>query len=231
MTLRLPAVAVALCVTAALTACGGEDKPSTKPSPTPVALTAAQAKVLTAAGVLTEADMPGYDAAPQKADPENDALEVKLASCLGIAAPTYLARDLGKAYTKGELEIDSSADAFTTLDAAKARTAAFKSAKGEACVKQVLTEELASNNLTVTTFTSELVPVTVPGSDDAFLYKLTFSGTSGGQAIEFSGFEAAARVGQVEAELSVIASAANSFTQEQTVELLSKAAGRIKAAS
>ena len=231
MTLRLPTVAVALCVTAALTACGGSDKKTSTPSPTPVALTAAKAKVLTAAGVLSKADLPGYEAEAQEHDAETDSTDAKLATCLGIAAPTYLARDFGTAFTKGELEIDSSADAAATLDAAKARISAFKTPKAEACVKGVLTAELASSDLTVTKFTTELVPVTVTGSDDSYLYKLTFAGTTSGQTIEFSGFQAAARVGQVEADLSIIASAENGFTQEQAVELLAKAVGRIKAAS
>jgi hypothetical protein len=113
-------VVLALCAAAAVTGCGGGTPPpsSTKPSAstaaTAAALTLAKAKTLAAAAVLTGADLPGHTTQAQTHSASNDVLDAKMATCLGVTVSTYLTRNDGTAFSKGELEIDSSADVSTS---------------------------------------------------------------------------------------------------------------------
>gem|GEM_PF-3374907 len=230
---------LALCAAVALTGCGGNSsQPSTtsttasaKAAVTPVALTLEKAKILAAAAVLTEADLPGYTTKAQTHDASNDVLDAKMATCLGVTASTYLTRNFGTAFSKGELEIDSSADVATTVAEAKKQLAEMTNSKAPACLKSQLTAVLASSGFTVTSFSAQHASVTIPGSDVAFMYTMALTGTVQGRNIELRGFNAGSLVGQVEVGVSVFAPSATSFTLEQMTALLTKATERTKAAS
>jgi hypothetical protein len=230
---------LALCAAVALTGCGGgSSQPSTTSTSssaaaaaTPVALTLAKAKLLAAAAVLTDADLPGYTSKAQTHDASNDALDAKMATCLGVTAATYLTRNFGTAFSKGELEIDSSADVATSTADAKKQLADMTSSKAPACLKSQLTAALASTGFTVTSFSAQPASVTIPGSDGAFVYTMVVAGTIQGRNIELRGFDAGALVGQVEVGVSVFAPSATTFTLAQTTALLTKATERTKAAS
>jgi hypothetical protein len=230
---------LALCAAVALTGCGGGSSQSTNPSrssaataaATPVALTLERAKILAAAAVLTEADLPGYTTSAQTHDASNDELDAKMATCLGVTAPTYLTRNFGTAFSKGELEIDSSADVATSSADAKKQLADMTSSKAPDCLKSQLTAALASSGLTVTSFSAQHASVTIPGSDAAFIYTMALTGTVQGRNIELRGFNAGSLVGQVEVGVSVFAPSATTFTLEQTTALLTKATERTKAAA
>lgn len=238
---RLPVV-LALCTVVAVTGCGGGNpKPSSistgssaataSTAATPVALTLAKAKVRAAAAVLTDADLPGYTAKALRHDAGNDALDAKMATCLGVTVPTYLTRNFGTAFSKGGLEIDSSADVATSAADAKKELADMTSSRAPACLKSQLTTALASSGLTVTSFWAQPASVTIPGSDGAFVYTMVLAATVQGHSIELWGFDAGSLVGQVEVGVSVFAPSARTFTFEQTTALLTKATARTKAAS
>jgi hypothetical protein len=230
---------LALCAAVALTGCGGGSSQSTNPSrssaataaATPVALTLEKAKILAAAAVLTEADLPGYTTKAQTHDASNDELDAKMATCLGVTAPTYLTRNFGTAFSQGELEVDSSADVATSPADAKKQLADMTSSKAPDCLKSQLTAALASSGLTVTSFSAQHASVTIPGSDAAFIYTMALTGTVQGRNIELRGFNAGSLVGQVEVGVSVFAPPATTFTLEQTTALLTKATERTKAAA
>jgi hypothetical protein len=198
---------------------------------TPVALTVERAKILAAAAVLTEADLPGYTTRAQTHDASNDELDAKMATCLGVTASTYLTRNFGTAFSKGELEIDSSADVATSTADAKKQLADMTSSKAPDCLKSQLTAALASSGFTVTSFSAQHASVTIPGSDAAFIYTMALTGTVQGRNIELRGFNAGSLVGQVEVGVSVFAPPATTFTLEQTTGLLAKATERTKAAA
>jgi hypothetical protein len=181
--------------------------------------------------VLTDADLPGYTTKAQTHEASNDELDAKMATCLGVTAPTYLTRNFGTAFSKGELEIDSSADVATSTADAKKQLADMTSSKAPGCLKSQLTAALASSGLTVTSFSAQHASVTIPGSDAAFIYTMALTGTVQGRNIELRGFNAGSLVGQVEVGLSVFAPSATTFTLEQTTALLTKATERTKAAS
>lgn len=230
-------LALALCAAVALTGCGGgTSQPSTtstssSATPTPVALTLAKAKVLAAAAVLTDADLPGYTTKAQTHDTTNDALDAKMATCLGVTAPTYLTRNFGTAFSKDDLEIDSSADVATSVADAKKQLADMTSNNAPACLKSQLTAALAGSGFTVTSFSAQPVSVTIPGSDAAFVYTIAIAGTVQGHNVKLRGFDAGSLVGQVEVGVSVVAPSATTYTLEQTTALLAKATERTRAAS
>lgn len=230
---------LALCAAVALTGCGGGSSQSTTSTrssaatatPTPVALTLAKAKTLAAAAVLTDADLPGYATNAQTHKASNDQLDAKMDICLGVTAPTYLTRNFGTAFSKGDLEIDSSADVATSTADAMKQLAGMTSSKAPDCLKSQLTAALASSGFTVTSFSAQHPSVTIPGSDAAFIYMIALTGTVQGRNVELDGFNAGSLVGQVEVGMSVFAPSATTFTLEQTTALLTKATERTKAAS
>lgn len=228
---------LALCAAVALTGCGSSQSTTSTTSsaataaPTPVALTLTKAKVLAAAAVLTDADLPGYATNAQTHKASNDELDAKMATCLGVTAPTYLTRNFGTAFSKGDLEIDSSADVATSTADAMNQLAGMTSSKAPDCLKSQLTAALASSGFTITSFSAQHPSVTIPGSDAAFIYMIALTGTVQGRNVELGGFNAGSLVGQVEVGLSVFAPSATTFTLEQTTALLTKATERTKAAS
>jgi len=169
---------------------------------TPVALTLEKAKILAAAAVLTEADLPGYTTKAQTHDASSDVLDAKMATCLGVTASTYLTRNFGTVFSKGDLEIDSSADVATSIAEAKKQLAEMTNSKAPACLKSQLTAVLASSGFTVTSFSAQHAPVKIPGSDVAFMYTMALTGTVQGRNIELRGFNAGSLVGQVEVGVS-----------------------------
>jgi hypothetical protein len=196
-----------------------------------VALTLAKAKTLAAAAVLTGADLPGYATQAQTHSASNDVLDANMATCLGVTVSTYLTRNYGTAFSKGELEIDSSADVATSTADAKKQLAQMRSSRAPACLKSQLTTLLASSGVTVTSFSARPASVTIAGSDAAFAYTMAMAATMQGSNIELRGFDAGSLVGQVEVGVSVFASSATTFTLEQTTALLTKATARTRAAS
>ena len=232
--LALTAVAV-LAMTAA---CNGSKKhtttpsPSQSPTPTAVPVTAAQARALANAGVLTPADMPGYTAKRQTHDASDDASDARIQTCLGIAKPTYLARNFGTAFSKGPLEVDSSADVAPTADAAKAELAALTGDKAQPCLKTEFRSLIAAQGGTVTSLSLDPVTVTVPGADAAFGYRIAITATGGGQTLQFTGFDIGALAGSAELDITAIdTSGSTAFTLDDGVALLKKVTDRAKAAA
>jgi hypothetical protein len=230
-TRRTTGSAVLAAAVLALTAACGDDG-GAKATATPTPLTAAQATTLAAAAVLTAADLPGYTAEKQTHDADDDAMDARLATCLGYAKPTYLARDFGTAFSKGSIEIDSSADVAPSVAVAKEELAALTSSKAEGCLKAEFEDLVASSGGTVTSFEMTPVTIDVPGADDAFGFSLRFAATAGGQRIAFSGYEVGSLVGPVEIDVSVIDSSGGStFSLDAAVALLRKVTDRTKAAA
>jgi hypothetical protein len=235
MTQRTPfvtpaAVAVALL---ALVGCGSSGGDGAKPSssPTPKALTAADAKTVAAAGVLTAADMPGYTAEAQDPDDADDtATDAAFRTCIGSPARDYLYSDPGRSFTKGDLEVDSSVDVARTAEIAKAELDAYAGPKTEACAKAEFTKLFAGEGGTLTSYKQTPVTVTVPGSDGTFGVQFTLVLSGGGESTTLQGYELGALVGQVEVALSVFGTPEETLTVEQAQALLVKAAGRVKAA-
>ena len=124
---------VVLCSLLALAGCGSSgDGAKAAPSPTPKVLTAAEAKAVAAAGILTAADMPGYTAKPGEADDaEDQATDAAIRTCVGSPVRDYLVSDPGREFTKGDLEVDSSVDVARTAAIAKAELAAYTSSKAD----------------------------------------------------------------------------------------------------
>lgn len=231
-TMRRRLSAVAVCALLLIAGCGGGSSPkvTASPAPSPTPLTAAQAKTLAAAGILTAADLPGYEVAPGEGESEADAK--KLAACLGITHTPYLAVDNGRTFTKGDLEISSSVDVATSAVEAKAELAGYDSAKGVTCGKQQIAAFFTEEGLTVKTLNITRTPISVPGADGSFAYTLDVSATSpGGTIAARQGYQLGSLVGQVEIGLSVFSQGAPAVSLTEATALLVKAVERVKAAS
>lgn len=225
---RPAAAALALLV---LAGCGGSSTPTAKPTPTPTPLTAAQAKTVAAAAVLTAADLPGYTVtASSGQDPDDKASEAAIRTCAGLPAADYLARDFGREFKKGDLEIDSSADVATSVDVAKAELAAQTSPKGMACERTQFSKLFESQGAKVTSFKETPLTVSVPGADAAFGSEFSLDATGGGETIQLRGLDVGALVGQVEIDVSVFATPTETVTLERAQALLATAVQRTKAA-
>lgn len=216
--------------------CGSDDKKDASSTPTPTAtptpLTAAQAQVLAKAAVLTEADMPGYKAEKETHDTDDQATEERVATCLGLPKPTYVARDFGTTFSKGDVEVESSADVAPTAAAARTELEALTGEKAEGCLKTEFEQLVGVSGGAVTKFELTPVDITVNGADDAFGFKLEFAASAAGQTLAFTGYDVGALVGQVEIDVSVFdSSGSGGFTVEQATALLQKVTDRTRAAA
>ena len=232
-----PAFVMVVIASTLLGGCGGssggsKEHNAASPSATSTSLSAAKAKTLAAAGVLTEADLPGYTAKPQTHDASDDASDALMQRCLGLSKQSYLARNFGTAFTKGTDEIDSSADVASSPDEAHAELQAIGSSKAPGCFKQVLTKLMASNALTVKSITTTKAQATVQGSDGSFGYLLDMTATTRGQTVRLQGYEVGALVGQVEIDVTSIAvGGAGGVTLSQVLSLAGIAAKRVRSAA
>jgi hypothetical protein len=227
---RPAALVAALCLLA-LTGCGGSsDGAKASSSPTPAALTAAQAKTVATASTLTAADLPGYVVATETDDADDVKNEAEFRTCLGLGGESYLASDPGRSFTKGDLEVDSSTDVAATVGAAMSELAAYTGPKASQCTKAQLTKIIAAEGGALTSFTLTPIVLTVPGSDGVFGYEMSVDASAGGQTIQLRGFETGVLVGQVQAGLTVLGTPAANLTVEEVQALLVKAVARAKAA-
>jgi hypothetical protein len=228
-----PAIAV-LSALLLLTACGdgGTPKATSSPTSAPTPLTAAQAKTVAAAGVLTAADLPGYKAETQTGDPDEVAEAKKLAACLGVTYPEVLASDTGRAFTQGEIELDSYVDVSTSAADARAEYDALATAKGPSCLKTIVSDGFTSLGAAVENVTVTPMPITVSGSDAALAYTFDFKGsTPDGKRLDFHGYSLGALVGQASVKIDVFAVPGQDFPVADATALLTKAVDRVKAAS
>ena len=229
--------AFALIVAIALaTGCGGSSggpkaTNGSTPSSSPTSLSVTKAKMLATAGVLTEADLPGYTAKPQTHTATDDETDALMQRCLGLPVQSYLTRNFGTAFTKGTDEIDSSADVASSVDIGRSELQAIGGDKSPGCFKQVLAKLMATHGLAVKSITATKVPATVPGSDGSFGYLLDMTATSSGQTLRLRGYETGSLVGQVEIDVTSIAvGGTGSVTLDRVLALAGIAVHRVRAA-
>jgi hypothetical protein len=192
-------------------------------------LTKAEAKRLAAAAILTKADLPGYTAKAGE-DSEDEAADKKIYGCLGVAKPKYLTRDWGRAFTKGDLEIDSSADVVESVSAAEKEIHAFKNPAATACVKDQFTGLFAGTGAQVTKLTVDPVKPTVAGADDAFGFRLSITLSGPGGTAEMTGLIIGTLVGPVEISVASFQTGSDSFTLKKAEALAAISTRRVKAA-
>lgn len=189
-----------------------------------------QAKKLAKAGVLTKADLPGYSAEAQTEDAGDVADEKAYFKCLGAKYPAFLARNLGYTYTKGELNIDSSADVASSVSTAKADLKAIKSSKAPACYKKGIVAFLKRSGFTVKSASVERSAVTVKGADGATAFHIRAEILLGDMAFKLDGYDVSVLVGQTEITVSPGRLDGKEPSLKQSVALAEKVAKRVRAA-
>lgn len=228
--------ALLVCVLASgLAACssgsssGAHTSPTNSTAPTSTTVTAAQAKELAAKAILQADDLPGYSGKPATHDASDAQVEATTQKCLGAPTPHYLARNFGTQFTKGQAEIDSSADVADSVANAKTQLDALTGPKAAGCLRQSLDAVVAHSGGTVKSFSATLVPVTVPGADASFAYKFEIQAAFNAQSVTISGYEVGALVGQVEVDLQGTAINGEGPTLSQLQQLIQVATNRVRA--
>jgi hypothetical protein len=168
--------------------------PSASGSPEP-AISPAHARRLATAAVLLDSDLPGFNAHPQ---PAAAATDRAFYNCVGITYPVYLRRAYGTAFTKGRLEIDSSADVVASAAQAADQAKALNTARAATCYNDGLKASLEEKGSNITDVTTTLVPVSVPGAADAFAYHVIIKRTGFNGAGGLDIYTVLARVGQTQ---------------------------------
>lgn len=189
-----------------------------------------QAKKLAKAGVLTTKDLPGYTAEALTEDAGDVADEKAYFKCLGAKYPTFLARNLGLTYSKGELNIDSSADVASSVSAAKADLKAIKSSKAPACYKKGITAFLKRTGFTVKSVSVERSSVTVKGADGATAFHIRAEIQFQDMLFRLDGYDVSVLVGQTEITVSPGRLDGKAPSLKQSVALAEKVAKRVRAA-
>jgi hypothetical protein len=194
-----------------------------------VAITTTKAKKLAKAGVLTTRDMPGFEVAPQPSDPHDAADELAVHRCLGIEVPTFAARNSGRAFTAGPLEVDSSADVIATVSGAKAHMRALTSTKAPGCIKKEIVRVLKRQGAAINSVTVTPIAVKATGADAVFAYRYTAKITVQRQQFKLVGHELDLRVGQTEITISPGVYNAPGPSLKTTITLANKLAKRVRA--
>ncbi|MGQ0466178.1 MAG: hypothetical protein ACT4QG_12740 [Sporichthyaceae bacterium] len=131
-----------------------------------------KAQQLAKAGVLVKGDLKGYAAEKTTADPTDAADEKALYTCLGATVPKRAARNLGVAYSKDSLSINSSADVIDSPAAAKKDLAAIKSKKAAKCFQQQFATILERSGVTVQSLSVTPVNISVASASDVAGYRI-----------------------------------------------------------
>jgi hypothetical protein len=222
------AVGVAACSSGSSSNAHSASTPTTSHSA--AALTVQEAKTLAAAAILRDADMPGYTAKPGTHDATDVRSEAQEQRCLGLPPQQFRARDFGKEFTKGDLEVDSSADVASSVADGKQQLAAITGSKAKGCLKQALDAIVAASGGTVRSFSANLVPATIADADAAFAYQLSVQAAFNGQAVTIAGYEVGTLVGQVEVDTQATGTAPLPLTLAQAEHLAQISTSRERAA-
>ena len=209
---------------------GGGSSGSPTPSATATTLSLDKAKALAAAAVLTSADLPGYTSKPQTHDASDDATEKQVEACLGLTVPHYVTRNLGTSYSKGTDEIDSGADVVESTAVAQQQLQGLLSSKAPTCFIRTLKTALASAGITFVSGSAKRVPLTVPGSDGAFGFRLAVVAKAQGRTINITSYETGSLVGQVEIDVTLVSVGPSSLTLADVTALATKATARVRSA-
>jgi hypothetical protein len=233
-------IAPALVVGLVLAGCGGGTdplgdgdenpppatfEPTATPTPFPSTgpLSEAEAKRLAALGVLTSTDMAGWDAAPRVVDPSDDEADARIKECLLLPSQPYFARDTGRTFTQGGVQVNSKVDVTASLAQADAELSAKQGPDGARCYREFLTKQ-GGGQLTL-----EVLPVTVEGADRVVAYRLVLSGIGPTGALAAGGYQLLAQVGQVEISLDTYEETSNpTFSFEKLVDLAEIVVARVK---
>lgn len=116
--------------------------PTASPSPTHTPATEVQLKKI----VLQPGDLPGAWK-PTPADPDSSGLEGELADCLGVKQTDtdQVAKTDSDDYSLGDATVSSSASSYKSQSDVDSDVALLKNPKVNACMKQLLTKDLASS--------------------------------------------------------------------------------------
>jgi hypothetical protein len=191
--MRLRALAAGGCALAVLA------MPATANAAT---LSTSQAKKLAKAAVLTPKDLKGWEFEASKVEPGDNADEKAMYKCLGLAKPSFTARNRGYSISSPSqpLEIDSSADVASSTARATAYLKAQQSKKGASCAKKLIVDGLTGLGAQDVKVSVKQVPITVAGADRDVAFHVAVSGT--GLAID--GYVIEAQVGRTEISVSPV---------------------------
>lgn len=160
------------------------------------------AKKLAKAGVLTAKDLKGWEFEAITAAPTDAKEEAALYKCLGLAKPSFTARNLGYDIGGTTGFIDSSADVASSIARAKAYFKAMQSKKGAGCVQKFMTTQLIDQGAPPAQISVSVkaVPITVKKADQDLAFHVVES--LGG--VTLNGYVIQARVGQTEITVSPV---------------------------
>jgi hypothetical protein len=192
-------------------------------------LTPARAQELATAAILVDGDVPGYTATRQTLHPDAGT-SAALKRCLGVPPETYLWSDAGTSFTKGNVQIDSTVDVARSVAAAQTEITAQRGPQGGGCDEDNLKQALYDSGAAVESTSSRLLPVSVEGADDSFVYELSGTSMLVGRKVAFHGFEIGALIGQVEIGLTVAQTGSSSYPVADALALVKKAVDRVRAA-
>lgn len=197
----------------------------------PVApMTAAQAKIVAAAGVLTGEDMPGYKFTKDKPDKDAKAQEALLESCMKRKFGPYLAENPGFNFRKGQSFVMSSAEVNASAANARAGLTAVASPQGHKCFISLLKNmDKKDPDIKLRDIKIGEKPLAIPGADlcKRLVPTMVMVGSAG--SVKISLDEMMCVVGQAEISLT-LSLGAGTLTEADARVLLIGLAARTRAA-
>jgi hypothetical protein len=175
--------------------------------------------------VLTPADLPGYSAAPQSDDSNDKALD----ACGSPGRSHYLARNGGLAFTRGDTEIDSSADVVDNAAVGRADFVAIR--KAVPCIRAAFKKEIQAeaDGGKVVDFHFDATTATVPRADEALRFDLSVTLSMTGVTATITGYVFGALVNNVEVSVTEIGLGAPPLPLGELTSLMSTVGKRVRA--
>lgn len=202
------------------------EAPAADPTAAPTSSTAA---LLATAGVLSAAELPGFEGDPVGRDDSAEQDEMALYQCLQATRPAHVHRDTGMVWAKDSQEILSSADVLPSAAVAQSDLAAAKAGQANCFGTYFVTlYGDADGNPTVT---AEQVPVTVKDADGAFAVRVTLTDNLPDDPLNVTGFMVGAYVDTVRIDVVSVAFNSTAPQLSDAVDAAGAAATRVRAAS
>jgi len=209
--------------------------PSGSASPSGSAAAGADsAKKLTAAGVLTAADVPGFTGEAQPAQSSDEkATEDALYKCLGLPSPKFLDRNPGTEFSKDnpDTDIDTNADVVDSAAAAHDLARAATGQSGPGCYQTYFQSAFAAAGDKIAGLTVTPVTVSVPGSDSVFALHVVGATTGDDDSGPFDTYVITAAHGQTEVTINYTVNGSAKASSDDAARLAEVVVNRVKAAA
>lgn len=167
------------------------------------ALTRAKAAKLAKAAVLTPKDFPGFRVERDRVEPGHAEDDAAFYACVKAPMPTYRAQNPGFTFSRGALDIGTSAYVVSTGRAARADMKVAAGSRTLRCLQRAMLSTVEEQGAKAKVSVRR-VPVKVDGADAVVGFRYDVRGSFSGDPVQLRGYSVAALVGQTQFSVDAV---------------------------